>query len=94
MRAEKPNSVNSPGSTSPPDQVTVWMPSVISESKTTRGSSNFPVFSLRSQPGASSKLTNAIGGKWTSTFVVEASSLSLGTRTTKRENEPATASFG
>jgi hypothetical protein len=59
------------------------------------GSSSFFISTLRSHPGFGWKLTDAnTSGNSTFTLVVDASSRSFGTRTTKRKNDPVGASLG
>src|SRR5918996_1558330 len=94
IRALNPNSWSSPGSISPPSQVTVPTTSVSSSPNTSRGSSSVCISTVRSHPGTSMNDTNAIGGNSTWILMVDASSRSVGTRTTNRENEPITPSSG
>ncbi len=80
---ETSNSWNSPGFTSPPDQVILVTASVISPYWDWTGVGSLPSVTSAFQPGTGLTETNGSGastGKVTSILVVEASSRSLGTR--------------
>jgi hypothetical protein len=97
VRAENPNSSNSPGRIGRPvaSQVTVSTTSVTGSPNTSMGSSSVFIVMERFHPSLGWKLTFVtLSGRSTSTLTVPASSRSLGTRTTNRKNSPVGASVG
>ncbi len=81
-----PNSSNSPGAILPPSQLTVATRSETVSPKTSTGGSSFSIVTVRFQPGFGWKATkNRPFGSSTTTLVVSAFGLSVGTRMAKRE---------
>ena len=94
---EIPKSWNSPGRMPAPSVLNVMVStrSVRFSPKTSTGLSSLAILTFTSQPGTGWCETEMKpAGNWTSTFLVDASSRSLGTRTSRRLNPPAGTSLG